>query len=146
MSGWEGMQRQERTDGIDAFEVEDLLASLTEKCLVVADAAGRYRLLETVRDYGRGLLTDDGNASEMRRLHLTYFLALAEDAAPHLTAADQQTRLEQLDREYSNIRAALDSSQEAADGAIDGLRFVGALWRYWEIRGYLNEGRTDIDR
>ncbi len=151
---------------IQPYDVLDLLTSLVDKSLVYYAAEGgaaRYRLLETVRQYARDRLLEVGEGVTWRSRHLTCFLALAEEAAPHLTGADQQTWLERLDSEHENLRAAFefavgdrpDLAGPAGAGTSDqqpttyyeaGLRLAGALWRFWHVRGYLGEGRGWLSR
>ncbi len=125
----------------------DLLAELVEKSLVVAETQGRearYRLLETVRQYGHDRLAESGEAAATRTRHRDWYLALAERAEPGLRGVDQKIWLERLEMENDNLRAALEwcrSGGEDADGAL-GLRLATALMRFWEKRGYYVEGRA----
>jgi non-specific serine/threonine protein kinase len=134
------LREPEASSNIAASEVVELLSSLVDKNLVVADG-DRYRLLETVRQYGRGRLNDAGESDYIRKRHLFCFLAVAEEAEPQLTGPGQQSWLERLDAEHDNLRAALDWSVESADGGEPGLRLGGAVWRFWSTRGHLGEGR-----
>jgi predicted ATPase/class 3 adenylate cyclase len=134
---------------VDRDVVLDLLTSLCDKNLLVAEqqeGATRYRLLETVRQYARERLLESGEGDVWRRRHLECFLALAEEAEPHLAGADQAAWLERLEREHDNLRAALEWSAEAPDGAASGLRLAGLLWRFWDVRGHLAEGRDRLSR
>ena len=130
-------------EGIEEQEVLDLLAHLVAKSLVHVDerdSGPRYRLLETMRQYSRDLLLASGESMAVRRRHLEWFLALAEQAEPQLLGASQTAWLDRLELEHDNLRAALESSLES--GEVDaGLRMAGAVWRFWFVRGYLAEGR-----
>jgi tetratricopeptide (TPR) repeat protein len=95
-------------------------------------------LLETVRQYGRQLLLESGEEAQWQERHLAHFLQVAEEAETHLTGAEQQRWLERLEAEHDNLRAALEWS--ATTNADAGLRLAGALWRFWYVRGYLDEG------
>ncbi len=105
--------------GIDAFDVLDLLGSLVDKSLVVADRTAdsvRYRLLETIRQYSlQELLNSAGEDGVIatRDLHATCYLALAEAAAPALTGPRQGSWLRRLDLEWDNLRAAVSYLAEA---------------------------------
>ncbi len=133
--------RNEMTAPLDSFEAGELLASLVDKSLVVFDEAdGRYRLLETVRQYARDRLFETGEAETWRDRHLAHFLALGEEAEPQLTGGDQQAWLDRLETEHDNLRAALESSSASCDPEA-GLRLAGAIWRFWYVRGHLSEGR-----
>ena len=130
--------------GIDDWEVLDLLTSLADKSLVVAEdqkGATRYGILETVWEYARDALRDRGEEAQWRGRHLAYFLAFAEAAEPQLTGAEQQVWLERLESEHDNVRSALAWSSAAGGDAVVGLRLAGALWRFWFVRGHFGEGR-----
>ncbi len=130
---------------VEEWEALDLLTSLADKSLVVAeqrDGVTRYRLLETVRQYARDRLLEIGEGETWRDKHLAYFLELGEESEPHLAGAQQQTWLDRLEREHDNIRAALEWSSEVTDPGVLGLRLAGAIWRFWAVRGYLLEGRA----
>ena len=132
-------------DGVDAEDVLDLLASLVDKSLVVAeerDAGTRYRLLETVHQYAASRRDELGGDASGPRRHLAYFVALAEAAEPQLTGKDQQAWLERLDAEHDNLRAALARSIAELGDAGAGLRLASALSRFWLVRGRLAEGRA----
>jgi len=120
------------------------LARLADHSLVdYQDRAevGRYRLLETVRLYAREKLLETGEAEAIRGRHRDFFLALAEEASPELTGADQVTWISRLEVEHENLRAGLDWSLSVAE-ATEGLRWCGALQQFWWTRGYLSEGRA----
>jgi predicted ATPase len=134
-------------EGVDDVEALDLLTSLSDKNLVVADEqddATRYRLLETVREYARDRLRERGDEARWQSGHLAYFLALAEEAEPQLTGSDQQAWLDRLEAEHDNLRSALSRSAAVASDAAGGLRLAGALWRFWLVHGYLFEGRRSL--
>jgi predicted ATPase len=80
-------------DGVAADAVLDLLTALADKSLALADARDdvvRYRLLETVRQYARDRLLEQGEGQAWRDRHLAVFAALAKEAEPHLRSDDQQ--------------------------------------------------------
>jgi predicted ATPase len=123
--------------------VVDLLSKLVDKSLVVAEASGngalRYRMLEPVRQYGRGKLTaSPGETEEARERHAGHYLALAERAEPELVRAGQVAWLRRLATEYANLRAALSWCLDEEDGsdteerARMGLRLAAALGRCWK--------------
>lgn len=138
MTTWTGFNSPESGAAIAPHEIPDLLESLLEKSLIQRDENdGRFQMMETVRDYGRALLADRGEAEDARTRHRDGFLALSEDAEPNLQGPEQLSWLDRLESEHDNLRAAMEWSG-ASD---DGLRFCGALWRFWLVRGYLEEGR-----
>jgi tetratricopeptide (TPR) repeat protein len=122
--------------------------SLTDQSLLSSDPeAGahgpRFRLLETLNDYARERLVEAGEADAVRERHATYYLALVEQTTPRLAGLTQAASLELLDREYENLRVALNWLLETPGPAgDDGLRMVSALGRFWEASGRLTEGST----
>ena len=126
-------------------EVLGHLGALVDKSLVQFDdtgtGPGRYRLLETVRQYAAGRLEALGPAAAdcARIAHRDFYLALAETAAPQLVAADQAEWLDRLDAELGNLRAAIAFSLTQADPA-PGLRLAASLRTFWKARGHAAEG------
>ena len=134
-------------DGVQPHEVPDLLASLCDKSLVLAeerDDHTRYRLLETVRQYARERLLEQMGAEAVRGRHLECYLQHAEQAAAGLQGAEQTHWLRDLEEEHDNLRAALEWSLVASTpaAATSGLRLCAALQRFWLMRGHLSEGRA----
>jgi predicted ATPase len=131
-------------NGVDRGAVFDLLTSLFDKSLAIAEerhAATRYRMLETVRQYARDRLLENAEEARWRTRHLAYFLRLAEDAEPRLMGPDQAIWLDLLETEHDNLRGALTWSSSADTDAAGGLRLAGATGRFWLVRGYFREGR-----
>jgi predicted ATPase/class 3 adenylate cyclase len=131
-------------------EVLDLLTHLVDKSLVIAeehDGKGRYRFLETVRQYGRDRLLGSGDTDRIRSRHRDYFLALLEEAGPHIgwhAGAEQTSWLDRLEAEYDNLRAAMEWSLQSGD--MD--RLLGpfkTLEEFWEVRGYWSEGLQSLE-
>ncbi len=103
-------------------------------------AAPRVTMLETIREYGTGLLAERSESGDIGQRHAAYYLALAEEAGPALTGPDVVAWLARLDTEHDNLRAALRWAREQDDGATT-LRLAAALWPFWARRGHLSEGR-----
>ena len=128
-------------------DVVEGLAALVDKSLVQlpsGDAEPRQAMLETIREYARELLEHACAAEEPARRHVEYFLALAEQAEPHLRGAPGPW-LDRLELEEDNLRAALDRL-EARSEAWLLQRLAGALWRFWYLRGRLGEGRRRLEQ
>jgi predicted ATPase/class 3 adenylate cyclase len=129
---------------VEASDIMDLLARLVDKSLVLAETRGseaRYRLLETVRQYGHDRLLESVEAAAVKERHRDWCLRLAARAEPELRGTRQDVWLERLEREHDNLRAALEWSKPEGAGNEAGLRLAGSLWRFWEIRGLYGEGR-----
>src|SRR5262249_29198061 len=89
---------------ITQADVLDLLTHLVDKSLVGLEGEGeRYRMLETLREYARDRLSETGEKAQWESRHLAYFLALAEEAEPHLTGGEQGPWLERLETEHNNV-------------------------------------------
>jgi predicted ATPase/DNA-binding CsgD family transcriptional regulator len=133
--------------------VLDLLSDLVERSLVLAEGQGdqpRYRLLETIRQYGEQRLQESGEEDETRRRHRGWFLALAGRADADLYGATPAAALDRLESEHDNIRAALRwALDEGADAeaAEEGLRLAVACAYFWQIRGHRDrsEARRWLD-
>jgi predicted ATPase/class 3 adenylate cyclase len=125
-------------------EVADLLGSLVDKSLVVAESTGgafRYRLLETIRQFAAERLAGAGadEAAAVATAHCEHFLSVAEAAAPHLPGPDQGTWLASLDTEQANMRRAAEHAASDPDGTSQLLRFGVALHAYWMARSRAEE-------
>jgi predicted ATPase/class 3 adenylate cyclase len=130
--------------GIDVLDVADLLGSLVDKSLVVAEPAGailRYRLLETIRLFAAERLAEAGEeeAAAVAAAHCAHFLAVAEAAAPCLTGPEQGRWLARLDGDEANLRRAVDHAAGRPDGTAVVLRLGVALDRYWIARSHQQE-------
>jgi predicted ATPase/DNA-binding SARP family transcriptional activator len=115
----------------------DLLSSLVDKSLVAfderaADGAGRYRLLEMMRQYASEKLQGSGEAGVIQARHAEWFLAFAEET-------EKQNPLLQ-EAEHDNLRAALRWCLTEARAAEMGLRLASAMARFWYRQGLFNEG------
>ncbi len=123
--------------GTEPFEVADLLGSLVDKSLVLAEPSGtalRYRLLETIRQFAAERLAETGEGEAAAAAHCAHFLSVAETAAPHLTGPDQGSWLARLDADQANLMRAAAHAAANPDGTAQVLRFGAALRRYWITR------------
>lgn len=135
--------------GARATDVVELVDSLIGSSLLRPErtVAGepRFGMLETIREYALERLEQREDAGEIRNRHARFFLGLAEEAEPELRGPRQATWLEWLDAEQDNLRTALAWSVEGGEPEV-GLRIGAALWRFWQIRGRLGEGRRAVER
>ncbi|MBA3652978.1 MAG: hypothetical protein H0W70_02165, partial [Actinobacteria bacterium] len=132
-------------DGLERWSVLTALTGLVDRSLALLEekaGEGRYRLLETIRQYALGKLVEAGEVAAVRDRHLAYFLARAEEAEPRLEGSDMLAVLATLDVEVDNMRAALDWALQANRDE-DGLRLASALWLFWQ-RHRSEEGATRV--
>ncbi|MDQ4068321.1 MAG: tetratricopeptide repeat protein, partial [Actinomycetota bacterium] len=128
---------------VPSAEVLDLLTGLVAQSLVVA-SGGRFRLLETIRQYAADRLAEAGEAEALRERHARYFLELAEQAEPELRRPNQSDWLARLRAEDDNFQLALRWCREQAAEHPDlGLRLAAALGWYWYV-GRQVDGRREL--
>ena len=134
-------------EGIEEARVLDLLSSLVDKSLVMVEEREgevRYRMLETIGQYGMEKLEGSGEAEMTRERHAMYYLALAGEAEPELLGVHQEAWLGRLEEEHDNLRAVLDWALENGEADL-GLRIAGVLGAFWLVRGRLSEGRRWLE-
>jgi tetratricopeptide (TPR) repeat protein len=123
------------------------LANLVDHSLVFTQRGhdpdeSRFAMLQTIRDFAEDCLIASGEQDAALRRHAEVFLALAEEAAPHLEGAAQAEWLQRLERDHPNLTAALHWLR-GHDPAL-ALRLGGALWRFWWLLGLLTEGAQEL--
>jgi len=133
--------------------VLDAITSFIDKSLIrQGEQEGgepRLVLLEMIREYTSECLESSGEAEAARHAHAGYFLTLAEEAEPALRGPQQVMWLERLEREHDNLRAALRWSLEQGEVSQcteRALRMGSALWRFWQVRGHVSEGRQWLEK
>ena len=150
------------SDGNLQIDVLDGVSSLLDKSLMYqvegVGAEPRYWLLETIHEYAREKLQESGEEDQLRREHALYFTKMAEEAEPELRSERQGEWLARLEDEHANMRAALLWARTAQPEFVErttggesepsptqiGLRLAGALWRFWNVHGYMSEGREQL--
>ena len=133
-------------EAIEAVTMEgadplDRVASLLDKSLLrredADDGAVRFRMLETIRAFAAEQLDAEPDADAVRRAAATHYLDLAERLAPSILGADGRAA-RSMEREHDNIRAGISWSIEHDPHL--ALRWLPACWRFWQVRGHLQEG------
>jgi predicted ATPase/DNA-binding CsgD family transcriptional regulator len=147
---------------------DEVLGGLVDKSVVLPTCAGRYRLLDSVREYGAARLAEAGDEADCRERHLARYQGLTRDFSHRLVADGQQGRLGQLRAEHANIRAALEygltdarprtgTDPDAADPDVTGpdavaararaatsaraaAKLAASLFSYWVMSGSVREG------
>ncbi|MGA4987446.1 ATP-binding protein [Nonomuraea bangladeshensis] len=146
--------------GIPPEDVMDLVGGLVDKSVLAREEhrqSVRYRLLETIRQYGRERLRESGEEAELRARHRAYFRDLALRARRGWYGPDQVAWFARLRADHGNLRTALDSALPSGspgsspyapgpDGLRDGLVLTTALCFYWIAAGALREGRVWLAR
>src|SRR5579863_6445856 len=157
---WEAAEQVCTAAGQLEGDILEKLPSLVDKSLLrqqeSSEGESRFWMLQTLREFGLEVLASAGEAESTRQAHAEYYLALAEEAEPHLRGAEQARWYSQLEREDDNLRAALSDLLERAHvqtGMQEGhqytehaLRLCVALSRFWESQGYMREGLNFLER
>jgi predicted ATPase/serine/threonine protein kinase len=135
------------TKGDLGLDVLDGMASLVDKSLAQqadqVDKETRFTMLSTIREYALERLAESDDESATRRAHAAYYLVLAEEGAEDIAA--QPDWLDRFEVEHENLRLAIDYLIKTGD-AEWGMRLGAALFRFWETREYLTEGRDALGR
>lgn len=131
----------DREPPVNSDEIVDLLEALVERSLVIFDeASGRFRLLDTVRDYAKDKAAS--TSADIQARHARYCASNAERQKVNLQGAKAQAALRVLTAEEPNARAVFDWASQSPEGVEIGLRLCAALAPYWHIRGQFGEGRA----
>ncbi|HXY50679.1 MAG TPA: protein kinase [Terriglobales bacterium] len=128
-------------------DVLDGMASLVDKSLAQqvdqVEKETRFIMLSTIREYALERLAESDDESATRRAHAAYYLVLAEEGAEDIAA--QPEWLDRFEVEHENLRLAIDYLIKTGD-AEWGMRLGAALFRFWETREHLTEGRDALGR
>jgi len=129
------------------LDLLDGVASIVDKSLVQqVDQPQRelhFSMLETIREYALDKLTASGEEELTKRAHAAYYLVLAEEGASNEAGAESSEWLNCLEAEHNNLLSALDWLTDTGN-ADWALRLGTALFRFWETREYLTEGRDRL--
>ena len=106
---------------------------------------GRFVMLETIREFASEQLRQAGEEIEARSAHRDYYRELAERVTPDLTGERQSSALARLNREWENLRSALDWTVRSEQPVVQAALTL-SLWRYWLVRGVWKEGRDWLER
>jgi predicted ATPase len=142
-------------DGLRADEVLDLLSELVAKSIVLREEdapdrdpsrAARYRLLDTLREYGARWLRDAGAEPLLRRRHRDWYLGLATWGEIEWFSARQVQTSDRTHLAQANLRAALDYCLTEPGEEQIAQFLTGTLWYFWVGCGHLGEGRHWLER
>lgn len=147
------LEAAEAVCALPPLEAEDILdgvSALVDRSLVLmepGDGIARYRLLETVRQYGIERLDEAAERAALERKHAEHFLALMEMVAPTIVGGSPAaSSLGPLRAEQDNLRAAMAWAIASTERVEVALRFVGAAYWYWYGLGQFREARQIVDR
>ncbi|MDB4895797.1 MAG: protein kinase/transcriptional regulator, LuxR family, partial [Firmicutes bacterium] len=128
-------------------DVLALLHRLVDKSLVIADEQGgerRFRMLDTLREYGLEKLRAAGEETAVRSRHYDWCLALAQAVAAQQWGPQWAVGYDRLEREHDNLRAALEGCRSTQVGAARGVRLAWTLLHFWDTWGHVQEGRQRV--
>ena len=143
-SGGFGLEAAEAVGGRGGASVLDGLASLADKSLIWgvdgAEGEPRFGMLETVREFAIERLDESGEGPEMRHRHAAWCLDLANSAEPAILGPFDGGKLDQLETEFANLRAAIGWLEDQGETE-SALRLAASLGAFWYLRGRFGEGR-----
>ena len=135
-------------DNLTAEDVLDAVTSLVDKSILIREDSGatvRFRMLETLRDYGRDKAQQAADYRELRRRHRDWYERLALAAESDWISSRQLEWVTKLGREQPNLREALEFCVSDSPGV--GVRIAAALFPFWlSWGGQFSEGRRWLDR
>ncbi|MGI8475912.1 MAG: ATP-binding protein [Thermomicrobiales bacterium] len=133
--------------GIDALGGFSSLVdkSLARQMGAPHDEQPRYRILETIREFGLERLALGGDDLAVRTAHAAWALFLAEEGAARFNTPGFEQMLDRVGAEYANIRAALIWAEASGEVGLC-LQPAGAMGGYWIRRGHFREGRAWLER
>ncbi|MBG0561392.1 ATP-binding protein [Actinoplanes aureus] len=134
---------------LPAGDLLEVVAGLVDKSVLASEQVGgvaRYRMLETLRDYGQEKLIEAGERDTLQRRHRDWYTGLARRFEADLISPRQVEGFARVGRELPNLRAALDYSLADPDGGEAALTIAASLYLYWAIHGLYREGRSWVDQ
>ena len=134
---------------IDGSNVLDTIGSLVDKSLLrvrdTSDGEAGFVMLETLREFAAEQLHLDPDAGDVGRRHAYAFLALADEAKPHLAGPAREPWLRRLEADYENLRVAMQWLLEHQD-AQRACRLASALDWFWYFQGRVGDGRDWLEQ
>ncbi|MFJ3219423.1 ATP-binding protein [Kitasatospora sp. NPDC086801] len=136
-------------DGLEAEDVLDPLDELVGKSVVLREDSAfgvRFRLLDTLREYGGQWLRATGEEQRLLRRHRDWYLGVATWGEVEWFGPRQAETAERTELAHTNLRAALEFCLAEPGEEQIALLLAGTLWFYWIGCGHLGEGRHWLDR
>jgi len=103
----------------------------------------RFVMLQTIREFAADRLDETGEGSATKQRHVEAFIALAKQAQPFVFGSKRKAWLDRLEMDHDNFRAALDWTIASGD-ARKAMQLSAYLWRFWQMRGHIYEGRSRV--
>lgn len=127
-------------------EILHLLSQLAEKSIIIYDEGKeRYRILETMKQYGEDKLKETDNAEVILEKHFEYFLNFSETAEFNLTGAKAKFWLDNLETEHNNIQSAIEWSLNKGFKNRSA-KLAGVMGNFWKIRGHCSLGNQLLEK
>ena len=157
---WQAAEQVCSAGGGFIGDILEGLESLADKSLLRQEGQDesepRWWMLQMLREFGLEILASAGEAEAIRQVHAEYYLALAEEAAPHLRGSEPKRWFALLEQEHENLRVALTFLLEQAQCQVGTphrqepvervLRLCAALYDFWQMRGYTLEGQAFLEQ
>src|SRR5438105_463292 len=127
-------------------DVIDMLDQLADQSLVrrLPDfSEPRFLMLQTIREFAAEQLEQSDEAAAIKDRHVQAFIALVQQAQPYVFGSRRKEWLDRLEMEDDNLRAALDWTLATGD-AKNAMLLSACLWRFWQMRGHIHEGRARV--
>jgi predicted ATPase/DNA-binding CsgD family transcriptional regulator len=135
-------------DHVAGGKVLDVLTALVEKSILTTYETGghvRYRMLETLQQFGQAQLESAGQEEALLERHRAYYARLAREASPNWFGGRQKVWLDRLLLELGNIRVSLNTSFQTDTLVETGLELASDLWFFWIATGRTKEGRQWLE-
>jgi len=132
------------TDPLAKDDVLDILGSLVDKSLVMLEEhedTGRYRMLETIRDYAREKLEQSGESDATASRHCAHFFVKAKEANRGMMGSEQAEWIQRIETDLDNVRSAMALALAGRVDPFIAVKLAVALQVFWMLRGYATEGR-----
>ncbi|MCB2019289.1 MAG: tetratricopeptide repeat protein [Rhizobacter sp.] len=132
---------------LEIDDVLDILGSLVEKSLVMLeerDDAGRYRMLETIRDYASEKLSLTAESDAVAARHCEHYFAETKEANHGMMGPDQAEWIQRIEADLDNVRAATACALAGSVDPVIVVKMAVAMQGFWTLRGYATEGRNVV--
>ncbi|MEV0230926.1 hypothetical protein [Nonomuraea sp. NPDC050786] len=136
-------------DRLPADQITDLLTGLVEKSILLirsTHAGVRYKLIDTLAEYGEEWLDKLGQWERMRHRHLEYYLSLAQRSEDAWSGPRQIHWFALMRQEHDNVRVALEHALRTPGKQVLALTLLSSLWFMWVCCGFVREGRLYLER